>query len=143
MKTIALFPGSFNPWHHGHTHTLLEALNLFDEVHVVRLVNPSKTCPIDAQAKDWFPLTEYGELRVHVSSSQDPLFVFASKIEGLTAVVRGLRNTNDFLYEQSMQYWNVELGLKVPTVYLISPPELVHYSSSALREVERITGGLE
>ena len=42
------------------------------------------------------------------------------------AVIRGLRNGNDLQYEMNQQYWNEDLGLKIPIVYFICDRTLAH-----------------
>lgn len=56
---------------------------------------------------------------------------------GAIAVIKGLRNEKDFRYELEQQYWNEDLGLQIPTVYVITDRNLVHISSSAIRLVEK------
>jgi phosphopantetheine adenylyltransferase len=55
----------------------------------------------------------------------------------VTAVVRGLRNGQDLESERVQQYWNEDLGLTVPTMFILSSRELVHISSSAIRNVQK------
>lgn len=109
---IAIYPGTFDPWHDD---VLNKALKLFDKVRVVKMQNKKK--PVSADC-------------------YNGLLVDAVKEFNASAVIRGLRNPNDFQYEQAMQYWNEDLGLEVPTVYIICDRKLIHYSSSALREIE-------
>ena len=39
---IAIFPGSFNPWHQGHEDVLKKSLQVFDKVILVQMQNPDK-----------------------------------------------------------------------------------------------------
>ena len=57
-----------------------------------------------------------------------------------TAIIKGLRNSADFEYEKIQQYWNEDLGMKIPTIYIISNRNLTHISSSAIRAIEKIRG---
>lgn len=52
-------------------------------------------------------------------------------------LIKDLRNGIDFEYEKSMLYWNEDLGLTIPTFYVISDRKLTHVSSSAIRGLEK------
>jgi pantetheine-phosphate adenylyltransferase len=143
---VAIYPGSFNPWHEGHTDILLKALKVFYKVIIARGRNPAKG--------DIYGLTEERRLEEDLDkilnghtgqiSVTTYLGLLANEVDELNkrytnpivAVIRGLRNASDLCGEQIQQYWNEDLGLKIPTVYLIADRKLVHMSSSAIRAVE-------
>ena len=140
MKKIAVYPGSFNPWHEGHTDILLKMKKLFDTVYVAIGFNPAKdTKPQErvfeverAIAKAVGPACAYS-VEVHCF---DGLFVDYLKQVKVDAVIRGLRNSQDFEFEKTQQYWNEDLGIKIPILYIVSDRKLVHISSSAVRAVQ-------
>jgi len=55
-------------------------------------------------------------------------------------MVRGLRNTTDFEYENSISQINRSLNEDLETIFLITSPELAPISSSIIREVHRYGG---
>lgn len=55
-------------------------------------------------------------------------------------MVRGLRNTTDFEYENSISQINRYLNDELETIFLITSPELAPISSSIIREVHRYGG---
>jgi pantetheine-phosphate adenylyltransferase len=136
MKT-AIYPGSFNPWHEGHEDILKKALQVFDLVIVARGVNPEKlgkhTHPASVELsikKGYRPYIEtidFSCLLVDVLKQR----------KDIDAVIRGLRNGHDLQYEMNQQYWNEDLGLKVPVVYFVTDRKLAHISSSALRAINK------
>jgi len=128
MRT-ALYPGSFNPWHRGHTDILNKALQVFDKVIICQMINSSK-----AEPQYGVPL--HGDRNIRVVKSQELLVDVARKLK-VNAIVRGLRNGSDLQYETNMQYWNEDLGLTIPVVYFVTDRRLSHISSSAIREIER------
>lgn len=137
MKS-ALYPGTFDPWHEGHLDTLNKALQVFDFVHVCRMVNPAKDAPAEISITD--------ELRKYLMEGRiafcnwPGLMVDAVAEYKSQAVIRGLRNGHDLQYEMNLQYWNEQLGLKVPIIYLVSDKSLAHYSSSAIRGIQKFKG---
>ena len=55
-------------------------------------------------------------------------------------LLRGLRNTTDFEYENSIAQVNKTLNSDLETVFLITSPEFASISSSVIREVHRYGG---
>ena len=55
-------------------------------------------------------------------------------------VLRGLRNTTDFEYENSISQVNRDLNTELETVFLITSPELAAVNSSIIREVHKYEG---
>lgn len=131
--SIAIYPGSFNPWHEGHEDVLKKALMVFDKVILSQGFNPEKP-----DEKELFPahLTEkYGDKIAICFSST--LLVDQLKALPVHAVIKGLRNAADLEYEKTQQYWNEDLGIEIPTVYIITDRKYSHISSSAIRQVRK------
>jgi len=53
---------------------------------------------------------------------------------GITYLVRGLRNGYDLEYESKIQDWNEAAAPHIQTVYFLAPPELRGISSTKLRQ---------
>lgn len=148
MKTV-VYPGTFNPWHQGHDEVLAVALKLFDKIIIAVGQNPYKPLndadikKIRSDAMNTVdPETDYPRVSV---TFFDGLFVdFIDRLKGegteVNAVIRGMRNTTDFESERTQQYWNEDLGLYIPTMYVIANRYTTHISSSAIRAVEKAKG---
>lgn len=134
--TRAIFPGSFRPWHDGHEEILKKALKLFDQVIIGVGLNSEKGAVDSFKAVASIPEYFEDDPRLAVVPFEGLLADFVKKMGG-TAVIRGLRNSQDFEQEKIQQYWNEDLGLEVPVVYIIADRKLVHVSSSAIRAVEK------
>ncbi|RED97504.1 pantetheine-phosphate adenylyltransferase [Marinoscillum furvescens] len=140
MKKVAIFPGSFDPFTKGHEDIVLRSLELFDEVIIAMGHNTKKKRYFDAELilgkiRDAFS----GNERVKVIVYDELTAILAKKYDA-KFLVRGLRNTTDFEYENSISQINKYLNTGLETVFLITSPELAPISSSIIREVHRYGG---
>lgn len=132
---IAVYPGSFSPFHKGHEQIVKSALQVFDHIAIAVGNNPNKNSEASIEQIKRF-MIGYSN---HVSVQKfNGLFVDFIKNKNFSAVVKGLRNQTDFQYEQIHQYWNEDLGLHLPVFYVIADRNLVHISSSAIRSIEDV-----
>lgn len=141
-KKIALFPGSFDPFTKGHQDIVRRALKLFDEVVVAIGYNSAKSRYFEVddmveKIKSAFEANEKVSVMVYNELTAD----LAQKT-GASFLVRGLRNTTDFEYENSISQVNRYLNDKLETVFLITSPEFAHISSTIIREVHKYDGDI-
>ena len=128
-----LFPGSFDPFTLGHADIVERSLRLFGEVIVAVGYNERKAgwLPVEERVR---ALTELyrDEPRVRVVSYSGLTIELAGQL-GATAIIRGVRNSQDFLYEEQQAEVNRRLS-GVDTIFLPTRPELACISSSMVRE---------
>ncbi len=137
MKKVALFPGSFDPFTKGHEDIVLRSLNLFDEVIIAVGHNTNKRRYFDIDLMIGKIESAFkGNENVKVAVYDELTAKFANKF-GAKFLVRGLRNTTDFEYENSISQINKHLNSELETIFLITSPELAPISSSIIREVHR------
>jgi pantetheine-phosphate adenylyltransferase len=137
--TRCVYPGSFDPVTNGHVDVIERAANLFDEVVVAVLINPSKAAT--------FTVDERLEILQHVTkeiprtrvSSFEGLLVDFCRAEHIHVVVKGLRAVTDFDYELQMAQMNYRLS-RVDTLFVASNPEYSFLSSSLIKEVAAYGG---
>ena len=140
MKKVAIFPGSFDPFTRGHQDIVVRSLNLFDEVIIAIGHNTSKKRYFDVgQMMEKIRVSFAGNERIHVIV-YDELTAILAKKHKAKYLVRGLRNTTDFEYENSISQINKNLNPDLETVFLITSPEFAPISSSIIREVHRYGG---
>lgn len=81
------------------------------------------------EGEDRVIIEVYAELTATLAKKYDAKFL-----------LRGLRNTTDFEYENSISQINRSLNSELETVFLITSPELAPISSTIIREVHRYGG---
>ncbi|MEV6768046.1 pantetheine-phosphate adenylyltransferase [Nocardia sp. NPDC051030] len=137
----ALCPGSFDPVTLGHVDVIARAAAQFDEVVVTVSVNPNK--------QGMFSVEERMEMIREVTShlpnvrvdSWRGLTVDFAKQEGITAIVKGLRDATDFGYELQMAQMNRKLT-GVDTFFIATNPLYGFVSSSLVKEVASYGGDI-
>lgn len=135
MKSVALFPGSFDPFTAGHLNILNRALTMFDEVIIAVGVNQDKRGFFDMdQRLDIIRQATKGMDNVSVIK-YDGLTVDACRQNGVRHIVRGVRNMIDFETERSIADANRHLAPEVETIIIPTAQEFAHISSSAVRDI--------
>ena len=140
-KRIALFPGSFDPFTKGHEDIVLRGLGLFDEIIVAIGYNSEKSnryIAIERMVKH-ISETFKSYPNISVQTYAELTAEFARK-NGARFLLRGLRNTTDFEYENSIGQVNKFLNTELESVFLITSPQFASLSSSIIREVHRYGG---
>lgn len=134
---VALFPGSFDPFTKGHEDVVRRGLALFDHIIIALGINATKVRYFEA---DWMlqkiKETFRDEPRVSVASFTGLTARFA-KQEGAAFILRGVRNTTDFEYENTLAQANKYVTEGLETVFLITSPHLSYISSTIVRDLHR------
>ena len=128
-----IFAGTFDPPTLGHKALVEECLKLFDEVVVAIMVNPAKKpCFTLDQREKMLGLIFGKEPRVRVIATEGTV-AEVLKREDTKFYVRGIRNSIDLDYENANFYASKKLDPDLTAVYLPCPQELLHVSSSIVR----------
>ncbi|MDR7131432.1 pantetheine-phosphate adenylyltransferase [Algoriphagus sp. 4150] len=141
MKKTAIFPGSFDPYTLGHHDIVMRSLDLFDEVIIGIGYNSTKKSryfEIDdmvAKVKSVYENTPSVKVIVY-----NELTSTLAKKHNAQFLIRGLRNTTDFEYENTISQMNRYLNEELETVFLITSPRYAAISSTIIREVHRFGG---
>lgn len=129
MPTIAVFPGSFNPFHKGHYNVLQKAERIFDKVIIAFGRNPDKN------QRTWeVPKTIQNR---QMAEYEGLVTDFVDSLGYDTIIIRGLRNSTDFQYEQNQYRYIQELKPHVRIVNVFCDKEFEHISSSGIRTLEK------
>ena len=133
MNRKCIFAGTFDPPTLGHKALIEDCLKLFDEVVIAILVNPKKTpCFTVEQRAEMWKLIFPNETRIRVIAFEGTVAELLKK-ENTKFYVRGIRNGVDLDFENANFYASKKLDKELITVYLPCPQELLHISSSMVR----------
>lgn len=132
MRT-AIIPGSFDPMTLGHKDIVQRALKLFDRVVVAIMINPDKKGRFSfAQRKRIAELTLADIPEATVITADGYLADLAAALKAV-AIVKGVRNSDDFVYEQEMAEFNHKRNNVTESVFLSAFGDNVAISSTAAR----------
>ena len=132
-----LYPGSFDPITKGHMNIINQASDLFDEVVIAILVNPSKKISM-------FSIDERLEIIKEIFKDNDKIKVVSGTgaavdialLNECKAIIRGLRGLSDYDYEVQLAQINKDISdNKVNTICLFADKEYQFISSSMVKEV--------
>ena len=141
-KKKALFIGSFDPITLAHRDILLKSCDIFDDVTIAIAQNPNKTSMFSLSDRlEMIRLAVQDLENIHIDSFEG-LTVDYAKQNGINVLIRGLRNSSDFEYEQQMAHYNETLLDTIKTVFFITSPEYSYISSSGVREVLKNNGDI-
>ena len=139
MMKKAVFPGSFDPITIGHIDLIYRGLEIFDEIIIAIGVNADKKQLFSLEDKiQQIKNSFINDPRIKVTSYKGLTIDFCKSVNS-KYILRGLRNSSDFNYEQSIAQTNSSLS-KIESVFLISSPQLAHISSTIVRDIIKNEG---
>lgn len=132
---IAVFAGSFDPFTFAHQDLVERGLHLFDRIVIGIGVNSAKKglMPHEARQQAIAQIFEADE-RVEVQQFTGLTVDFCDRI-GAKYILRGLRNTQDFNFENAIAQNNAILAPQVETYFLMAKSGLAHISSTIVRDI--------
>lgn len=142
-KTVAVYPGSFDPVTYGHLDIIHRAAKVFDKLIVAVLNNTSKNALFTLEERMELLRKVTADLpNVEIDGFRD-LMVNYMKQRNVRLIVRGLRAVSDFEYELQMASTNHKLNPDVETFFMTSKPQFSYLSSSIVKEIAKFHGPVE
>lgn len=139
-KSVAVYPGSFDPITNGHLDIIARGLSVFDEVIIAILLNLDKRPLFTVEERaELIRETYKGDPRVRVDTFSGLLVDYAEKV-GASVIVRGLRAISDFEYEFQMALMNRRLNPRIETVFMMPAEGFSYVSSKLVKEVVHLGG---
>jgi pantetheine-phosphate adenylyltransferase len=141
-RSLAVYPGSFDPLTNGHLDIARRAARLFDTLIVAVYALPAKNLlfSVDERVALWQEVIEEEHMRNVRVAQYTGLSVDFVRSVGGTAIVKGLRSPNDFEAEFQQGLMNRKLAPEIETICLLTNLEQLFVSSSLIKEVQRLGG---
>lgn len=137
MAVLALFPGSFDPFTAGHEAILRRVLPLFDKVVVAVGVNSEKKYMFTVEERMARIRETMKDCPTVAVTSYSGMTVDLCHQLGAKVIIRGIRTSKDFEYEQTIAAVNRLQDPSIETLLLLADPE--HVNISATLEREKLT----
>ncbi len=136
MTIKGIYAGSFDPITNGHIWMIQEGRKLFDELVVAIGVNPDKKCTFSLNERlEMLKCTIGHWPSIIIDSFGNQFLVNYAKEIGVRYILRGIRNSNDYIYERGVRLINSDLDSAISTVFLMPPREFSEVSSSMIKEM--------
>lgn len=140
MKQIAVFPGSFDPITKGHEDVVRRVLPLFDEMIIAIGINSAKSYMFTIDQRIHFITNTFkNEPKVRIDTYNGLTVDYCKKM-GAKIILRGVRNSSDFEFEQSIAQMNRAMAPEIETIFIATAPEYSAISSTIVREIVRNNG---
>ena len=135
MAKRAVYPGMFDPMHNGHVDVIQRSLQIFDELIVAVVANPSKQPLFSVKERLEMIDEATSDLNNFRIVAFDGLLIDLVARERADCIVRGIRAVSDFEYEFQMALMNRKLRSTVETVFLMPHEKYTYISSRLIKEV--------
>ena len=143
MRTVAVYPGSFDPPTYGHLDIIERSSRVFSRVIVAVALNIRKNIlftPAERKSMLRKLTRQWGN--VEVTEFRGLLVDFA-RDQGAHILVRGLRAISDFEYEYQMAHMNRKLAPDIDTVIMMTGERHSSISSNIVKEIAMFGGKID
>ncbi len=131
----AVFPGSFDPFTLAHQDLVERALRYFDRIIIGVGYNATKSGMLTPDERVHLIASIFaGNPKIEVKQYLGLTVDFCTAV-GAQFILRGLRNTKDFEFENAIAQNNLILKPTVETFFLMSRSGTAHISSTIVRDI--------
>lgn len=136
----ALYAFSGDPITFGHLDIIQRAAHVFDEVTVGIGVNPDKRYLYTLEERQEMARRAVSRLENVKVVSFEGLLVDYAWENKISVIIKGVRNSADFDYENNLHQIGESQKLGIDTHILFARPELAHVSSSNAKAIQKEQG---
>ncbi len=130
----ALFPGSFDPFTAGHEAVLRRVLPLFDHIVVAVGVNSEKHYMFSIKERTERIRRAMADCPTVEVTSYSGMTIDLCHEVGAKCIIRGIRTSKDFEYEQLVASVNREQDPSIETLLVMADADHINISSTLERE---------
>lgn len=139
-KTVAIYPGSFDPVTKGHLDLIARGAQIFDQL-IVAVAHNSEKHPLFA-AKERVEMLEavtfdYKNVEIDLFEG---LLVDYARSRKARVILRGIRAISDYEYELQMAMMNRKIEEQLETVFMMPAVAYSYLSSRLVKELARLGG---
>jgi pantetheine-phosphate adenylyltransferase len=139
-KTVAVYPGTFDPVHYGHIDVVQRSAEIFDYLIVAIYDRPLKNLLFSTADRLWMMQKALEGLENVEVTTYSGITTEYVRQRQARVIVRGLRVMHDFELEYQMALTNKKLAPEIESVCLMTSLEHAFVSSSILKEIA-LAGG--
>ena len=139
---IGLYPGSFDPITLGHEDIINRAVKICDKLVVAVSQDNQKTDFLSSEQRFNLIKSIYNNhKKIEVLTYQGLTTDFVKKIDA-DFIIKGLRNSGDFVAESQMAQLNKVMLTKLDTIFLDSSDLYRSISSSLVKQIYHLDGDI-
>jgi len=142
MRTLAVYPGTFDPLTVGHLDLIRRSCEIFSQVVVAVARDTQKTAlfsPEERMEMIRQSIRPFPRVSVELFSG---LLVDYMRSRQAHVALRGLRAISDFEYEFQLAQMNRKLYPEFEIVYMMPDERYTYISSSLVKEIARLGGDI-
>ena len=146
MRT-GLYPGTFDPLHHGHVDIIRRACSLVDRLVIGVAINRDKGPLFSLEERvamieqEVVPIGQAIGCEI-VAHPFENLLIDCARDVGAGVIIRGLRAVADFEYEFQMVGMNRAMDASIETVFLMADAKNQAIASKLVKEIARLGGDI-
>ena len=143
INNTAIFPGSFDPVTRGHVDVIKRALKVFDGIIIAIGINPTKKYMFSSDERIMMINKVFEKnTKIHITKYTNLTIDICQK-HNTNNIIRGVRSSQDFEYEQLLSFANQRLNPNIETFFLSSSTENISISSSIVKDIILRKGPIE
>ena len=131
----AVFPGSFDPITLGHIDIIKNSLRICDRLIIGVGFNQNKKYMFDIDRRIQFIQSVFNTEKKITVKKYSGLTIDFCKNENAYHIIRGIRNSTDFEYEQSIAFSNQMMESSIQTLFITPQKNNIFISSTIVREI--------
>ena len=141
--SIAVYPGTFDPFTNGHKDLVQRAAsNIFDKIYICVAENAKKDALFSMPERIDLAKKSLADIKnIEVIGFSGLLVDFAKELDA-KVILRGLRVVSDFEYEFQMSSMNKKLNENIESIFLTPSESYAFLSSTLVKEIAELGGDI-